>query len=149
VQQIVDLFNQAGLETQASDQMEDLIWEKLLVNTGINAITALTGIRNGFIAESPEGRDVCRAAVEEGIQVARARGRSPRTDMVDRVLAVCRATAVNRSSMGQDVDRGKRTEIQSINGAIVRFAEEAGIAAPVNRTLTQLVRLMEDNYSKT
>lgn len=149
VHRIVSLFNDAGLETQPSDRMEDLIWEKLIVNAGINAITALTGIRNGFIAESPEGREVCRAAVEEAVQVARARGRSLRPDMVDRVLEVCRATAVNRSSMGQDVDRRKRTEIQSINGAIVRFAQEAGIVAPVNRTLTQLVQLMEDSYSKT
>jgi len=65
---------------------------------------------------------------------------------VERVLSVARATAVNRSSMGQDVDRRQQTEIDAINGAVVRFAEEANIPVPVNRTLTQLVKLLEAGY---
>jgi 2-dehydropantoate 2-reductase len=143
----VELFRSAGLETQASDQMEQLIWEKLHVNVGINAITALTGIRNGVIAQVEAAVDLSRAAVLEAMLVAKAMGFSIREDMVERVIAIARATAVNRSSMGQDVDRKKRTEIDAINGAIVQYGEELGIATPVNRTLTQLVKVMEANYS--
>jgi 2-dehydropantoate 2-reductase len=66
--------------------------------------------------------------------------------MAARVVSVAKATAVNRSSMGQDVDRRKRTEIDAINGAIVRFGQEVGLNVPVNRTLTQLVKTLEAAY---
>jgi 2-dehydropantoate 2-reductase len=66
--------------------------------------------------------------------------------MVQRVIGVCKATARNRSSMGQDVDNGKRTEIDAINGAIVRFGKETGVSTPVNRTLTSLIEVLEAHY---
>jgi 2-dehydropantoate 2-reductase len=119
VQLVVERFQQAGLETEARDRMEQLIWEKLLANAGINAITALTGTRNGFIAESAVARELCRAAVEEAMLVARAKGFDVPEDMVERVLAIAQATSVNRSSMGQDVDQRQGTEIEAINGEIV------------------------------
>lgn len=146
---LVELFCRAGLKADTSSVMEQLIWEKLLVNVGINAITALTGIKNGVIAELDEARSLCRAAVEEAMAVAREKGFAVSDDMPERVLAVAQATAVNRSSMGQDVDRGAATEINAINGAIVRFGAEISVSTPVNRTLTQLVRIMEANYLKT
>lgn len=149
VHSAVDLFRRAGLETNSSDGMEHLIWEKLHVNVGINAITALTGVRNGKIAELKEARELCRQAVEEAMRIAGAKGFAIREDMVERVLSIALATAVNRSSMGQDVDRKKRTEIDAINGAIVRFGEEIRISTPVNRTLTQLIKIMEGNYKAT
>jgi 2-dehydropantoate 2-reductase len=78
--------------------------------------------------------------------VAEAEGYKISAGMVDRTLKVAEATAVNRSSMGQDVDARKPTEIDAINGAIVRFGEGHRIATPVNRTLTQLVKTMEARY---
>ncbi len=146
VERVVELFRQAGLVAEPSDQVERLIWEKLMVNVGINAITALTGIRNGVIARMEEASGLCRAAVCEAVQVAGAKGFPMGMDMVERVLSVAGATARNRSSMGQDVDRKKRTEIDAINGAIVRFGKEAGISTPVNETLTSLVKVLEANY---
>jgi 2-dehydropantoate 2-reductase len=146
VQSAVELFQHAGFAAEARDGMEQLIWQKLHANVGINAITALTGIRNGFIADSAVAGELCRAAVEEATLVARARGIEIEEGMVERVLGIARATAVNRSSMGQDVDRRKRTEIDAINGAIVRFGDEAQIPTPVNRTLTQLVKILEETY---
>lgn len=146
VDSVIALFREAGLAADSRDHMDQLIWEKLHVNVGINAITALTGIRNGFIAEHPAAEEVCRAAVQEAMAVAQAKGVEIARDMVERVLNVARATAVNRSSMGQDVDRRKRTEIEAINGAIMAFGEETGIPTPVNRTLTLLVRAMEAHY---
>lgn len=146
VKSLVALFEEAGFAVQASHRMEHLIWEKLMVNVGINAITGLTGIRNGKIAELEEAQALSRAAVREALLVARARGFSLGEELLERVFTVARATAVNRSSMGQDVDRKKRTEIDAINGAIVRFGDEADIAVPVNRTLTQLIKTLESNY---
>ena len=146
VSSAVDLFQQAGLQTEARDKMQHLIWEKLHANVGINAITALTGIRNGFIAENSVARELCSAAVNEAIMVARKKGFEIDPQMPERVLEIARSTAVNRSSMGQDVDRGKRTEIDAINGAIVTFGEEAHIPTPVNQTLTRLVKILEASY---
>jgi 2-dehydropantoate 2-reductase len=147
VHSLVDLFVRARLVAEASSNMETLIWKKLLVNVGINAITALTGIRNGGIADLEAARDLSRAAVEEAMVVAQAKGVPVAIDMVEQVLTVARATAKNRSSMGQDVDFGQRTEIDAINGAIVSFGQELGIATPVNRTLTQLIRIVEERQS--
>lgn len=146
VHAIVEQFRQARLKVEAREGMEQLIWEKLLVNVGINAITALTGTKNGFIAATPVARELCRAAVEEAMLVARAKGFEVPQDMVERVWTVAEATAVNRSSMGQDVDRKKQTEIDAINGAIVTFGEQLHISTPVNRTLTQLVKTLEASY---
>jgi 2-dehydropantoate 2-reductase len=89
---------------------------------------------------------LCSSAVREAIAVARAKGFPIGEEMAQRVIGVAGATARNRSSMGQDVDKKKRTEIDAINGAVVRFADEAGISAPVNRTLTSLIRVLEAQY---
>jgi len=126
--------------------VEQLIWQKLIVNVGINAITGLTGIRNGFIAEMADASDLCSSAVEEAIIVAGACGHPIGLEMIERVISVARATSRNRSSMGQDVDKRKRTEIDAINGAIVRFGKQARIPTPVNQTLTSLVKILEENY---
>jgi len=149
VARIVELFREAGLDAKPSDEVEKLIWEKLVVNVGINAITGLTGIRNGIIAEWQEATDLCRSAVEEAILVAASKGFPLSMDMIERVIAVARATARNRSSMGQDVDNRKRTEIDAINGAVVGFGMETGIPTPVNRTLTSLIKVLEAQYTVT
>jgi 2-dehydropantoate 2-reductase len=148
VKRSVELFREAGLAAEPSDEVERLIWEKLVINAGINAITGLTGIRNGFIAEMQEASDLCRSAVEEAILVAGSKGFPIGMEMIERVIAVARATARNRSSMGQDVDKKKCTEIEAINGAVVRFGKEAGIPTPVNRTLTLLIKVLEAQYTK-
>ena len=140
---LVNRFRQSGLHTESSDNMEWLIWEKLMVNVGINAITALTGIRNGLVADLQPARQLSRAAVREAMEVAKAAGFPMPAGMEEKVLSIARATARNRSSMGQDVDARKRTEIDSINGAIVRLGKELQIQTPINLTLTNLVRIVE------
>jgi 2-dehydropantoate 2-reductase len=149
VMRIVEVFRESGLVTESSEEVERLIWEKLIINVGINAITGLTGIRNGFIAEMQAAAELCGWAVMEAMAVARANGFPVGDEMVQRVIGVAKATARNRSSMGQDIDKKQRTEIDAINGAVVRFAEEAGIAAPVNRTLTALIKVLEAQYMGT
>lgn len=148
VREVIEIFQQAGLETHAGDQMQRLIWEKLLINVGINAITALTGVYNSAVAEIEPARKLSRSAVREALEVARGAGFAIGDEILERVIAVAAATGKNRSSMGQDVDRRARTEINAINGAITAFAEKLGIPAPINRTLTQLVRTLESGYLK-
>ncbi len=146
--QIADQFGQAEIEATAVKDVRPVIWDKLLVNVGINAITALTGIKNGQILDLESTRELSRAAVEEAASVARASGIEIRKDPAAHVFQVAAATAPNRSSMGQDVDHHRPTEIKTINGFVVREAERVGISAPVNRTLTALMETIEYNYRK-
>ncbi len=146
--QIADVFTQAAIESAAVEAVRPVIWDKLLVNVGINAITALTGIKNGQILDLESTRELSRAAVEEAASVAKAQGIEIRKDPADHVFQVAAATAANRSSMGQDVDHRRPTEIKAINGFVVREAEGMGIAAPVNQALTALVETMEAHYSQ-
>ena len=146
--QIADQFTQAGIESAAVEAVRPVIWDKLLVNVGINAITALTGIKNGQILDLELTRELSRAAVEEAASVAQAQGIEIRKDPADHVFQVAAATAANRSSMGQDVDHHRPTEIKAINGFVVREASRMGLTAPVNQTLSALVETMEYNYCK-
>lgn len=148
VEPVVEALTQAGIATDYNADIRRVVWEKLLVNVGINAITALTGIKNGEILDLSVTRDLSRDAVEEAMRVAKTLGIEVRDDAVAHVLAIARATAANRSSMGQDVDNQRLTEINAINGAVVEMATDAGMPAPVNRTLTALVQTLETHYEK-
>lgn len=143
---IGDAFTRIGIETQAVDDVRSVLWNKLLINVGINAITALTAIKNGQILELDITRELSRNAVKEAMQIARELQITVREDAVDHVYAVAEATAANRSSMGQDVDNQRQTEIGTINGFVVREAKRLGIQAPVNETLTALVETLQFHY---
>jgi len=144
--QVADLLCGAKIKCAAVEDVRPVIWDKLLVNVGINAITALTGIENGQLLDLDLTRELSRAAVEEAASVAKARGIEIREDPTVHVFQVAAATAANRSSMGQDVDHHRPTEIDAINGFVAREAQRMGIEAPVNRTLTALIRTMEAHY---
>ncbi|PCR92034.1 ketopantoate reductase family protein [Natrinema ejinorense] len=133
----------AGLETTVADDMPRRLWEKLAVNAGINAVTALTATENGAVLEDP-ANDLARAATRETARVARACTVSlSNREALAAVEAVAEATAANTSSMHQDVLADRRTEIDAINGYVVDRALEAGLEVPTNRTLTALVRTWE------
>jgi 2-dehydropantoate 2-reductase len=139
-EQVRVLFEKAGLETELSENVEGLIWDKLLVNTGINALAGITGVCNGELLEHEELTAILEDAVREGECIAKAKGVSLNfSDAVAHTKEVCQATAANRCSMLQDLSNHRKTEIDTINGAIVREGARLGIAAPVNETLTRLV----------
>jgi len=141
-----DFFTAAGIATEAVDEVRRVVWNKLLINIGINAITALSGIKNGQILDLAITRELSRTAVKEAMAVARAQDIAVKEDAVEIVFKVAEATAVNRSSMGQDVDNRRQTEIAAINGFIVSEAQKLGIAAPVNFALTALIQTLENHY---
>ncbi len=147
IHKIAGLFNNAGIITETVNNVREVIWAKLFVNAGINAITALTGIKNGGIVDLSSTKALSCAAVEEAIQVARSLGVKVADNTVEHVFQIAEATKDNRSSMGQDVDKKRQTEINAINGAIVKEAIKLGIHVPVNQTLTTLIETLQANYS--
>ena len=149
VTKIVSAFEEAGFETRSTDEVENLIWGKLLVNVGINALTAITRLKNGQLPTLEGAGTVMKMAVEEAESVAHAKGINlPYPDPFERVLEICHATAENKASMLQDVLGKRTTEIQFINGAIVREGKKSGIPTPVNRTLTSLVSAIQETYDQ-
>lgn len=144
---VAALFRQAEIETHLSEDVAAIIWSKLIINVGINALTALLRVPNGVLAENEAAAAVMARLVEEAVRVVEAKGIAlPYADPVTHVREVARATGQNRSSMLQDVMRGSRTEVGVINGAVVREAAKLGLAAPVNQTILDLVRALETSY---
>jgi 2-dehydropantoate 2-reductase len=134
----------AGFETHVSTDVESLVWSKLVINVGINALTAITGQPNGRLLESEDTRAIMADLVAEAVAVAGARGVTlTHGDPLAVVYDVARKTGANRSSMLQDFDRRRASEIDVMNGAIVREAAREKIPVPVNATITRLVRALE------
>jgi len=146
---VAETFNRAGLETHlVREGLESMVWGKLIINVGINALTALLRVPNGVIAQVPEVWALAEEAVNEAVAVAQALGIPlPYDDPPARVRAVAQATAANLSSMLQDVRRGAPTEIEAINGAVVREGERLGVPTPLNTCLVRLIRAVEATAS--
>ena len=141
----VELFRRAGFEAHQTDaaQVDGLAWGKLVVNCGINALTALLRVPNGELLNRPDAALLMERAATEGADVARAKHiQLPFTNPVERVREVAQKTAVNRSSMFQDILRGAPTEIEAINGAVVREGERLDVPTPVNESLWRLVKAL-------
>jgi 2-dehydropantoate 2-reductase len=138
----VDLMRKAGFECYrcSRDQAESLLWSKLTVSCGINAITALLSITNGEILMSREASDIMIRAAEESAAVARAGEIDlPFSDAGAHAREVALKTAANKSSMLQDILRGAPTECDAINGAVVREGKRLNVPTPVNEILWRLV----------
>nr|MBF0222663.1 2-dehydropantoate 2-reductase [Desulfobulbaceae bacterium] len=140
---VAELFNAADLPTVVSGKILNAIWDKLVVNVGINALTAIHDCRNGELLADPLLISEQRAAVQEAANVAAAKGIILSGDPEEITAKVCVATANNVSSMLQDIRKGRRTEIDAINGSIVRAGKRLGIATPVNEKLVAAVKAIE------
>jgi 2-dehydropantoate 2-reductase len=146
VTQIAQVFNKAGVETEVSSNIHRVVWNKLFINVGLNAVAALTGLKNGQLLDYPETLRLLEALVSEAVEVARKKGIPIEGNPLEKVKAVVEATRENRCSMGQDFDHRRRTEIDAINGAVVREAERLGIAVPFNQAMTDLVKVIEKRF---
>ncbi len=141
---IRDVFEESGIATRVTADVRSELWAKLIVNAAINPLAALTGLANGALARD---RDLLRLLQDVGREtaiVAAAAGATVNAEeAIRRIALVARRTAANRSSMLQDLDRGRRTEVDAITGAILRTAEGLGRDAPLNRALYALVKARE------
>lgn len=144
VSDFVALLNHAGLPAQITEDVKSLQWGKLAVNAGINPLTAILRVPNGYLTQQKAARLVMCAAAEETASTARKLGISlPYPDASARVIEVAEATAQNLSSMLQDVLRGSPTEIDAINGAVANYGRQIGIPTPINDELWRRVRQIQ------
>jgi 2-dehydropantoate 2-reductase len=147
IKEVARMFQKAELETEISADIQRLVWEKLLINIGINALAAVTRLKNGQLLDHPETLRLMDLMVAEAVEVARRKGISLAGNPLEKVKAVAEATKENRCSMGQDLDNKRRTEIDAINGAIVREAERMKISVPYNLMITHLVKVIERTHT--
>jgi 2-dehydropantoate 2-reductase len=143
VRPLAEILAQAGFAVEFVQDAQALLWGKLVINAAINPLTALLGAPNGVLLQRPSAERLMAEAAKEAAAVATALGVAlPYADPFEAARAVAQRTAENRSSMLQDVQRGAPTEIDAINGAIVRLGEQTSTPTPVNRALCLLVRAL-------
>jgi 2-dehydropantoate 2-reductase len=132
---------QAGITIQESKNLESLIWGKLIINAGINPLTAILRVANGALLERSDTVWLMNAAAREAAAVAHAKGvRLPFDEPESETAKVAHRTASNYSSMVQDVMRAAPTEIDAICGAIVEEGAKLGVPTPINETYVHLIR---------
>ena len=145
---IRELFQKSKIPLRLSKDPVGVLWSKLIINVGVNALSAITRLKNGRLIQFEGTRRILRDAITEAVKVAkRKRIKLIYDDMLAKAESVCEATADNISSMLADVLNRKKTEIDFLNGAIVRQGESLGIKTPVNELLVDLVKTIEAGYS--
>lgn len=140
---LVDLFAASGVTVNLSDNVAGALWAKLVLNCAYNALSAIVQMPYGPLVQGEGVWAVMRDAVDECLRIAQASGVTVPADVWDTVQAIARTMPTQHSSTAQDLAAGKPSEIDHLNGFIVRRGEALGIPTPVNRTLHALVRLLE------
>jgi 2-dehydropantoate 2-reductase len=140
-------FEAAGVPCRVSADIEADLWAKLITNAALNAISGVVHATYGEAAASPNSREVIRLLVNECVAVARASGVAlPAVDYVQLVWEFAERIGAVYASTSHDLERGKRTEIDALNGFVVRRGTELGVPTPVNQTLLALVKLRERQF---
>jgi 2-dehydropantoate 2-reductase len=138
---LMKLLLRAGFDASIENNIQNLVWNKLIVSSAINPLTAILRVRNGELLELPTARRLMGELASETAALAKTMGLIlPFPGPILTTEEVALRTAGNLSSMLQDILRGSQTEIDSINGAVVRLAEERKLQVPVNRTVWSLVK---------
>ncbi len=140
---LAELFEAAGIHTTIASDIETTLWSKLVINCAFNALSAVADIAYGPMIEVEGAREVVASAVQEAVDVARASGVAMPDDLVEQILKIPAAMPNQTSSTAQDLSRGKTSEIDHLNGYVVRKGAELRIPTPTNQALQVMVKLAE------
>ncbi len=141
---VAQMLNAAGIRTTVTERVLDALWTKLTINCAWNPLSALAQLPYGELVQRPGIVETMRAVVAECQTVATAAGMRLPESIWDDTFAIAHTMAGQRSSTAHDVARGRRSEIDFINGYVIREGERLGVATPVNRVLHSLVRMKDD-----
>lgn len=137
---LIDFLSAAGFNVFMSKKIDRMIYRKLLINAIINPLTAMLRITNGQLLDSPERMQLMQWLFAEAIAVYDAKGIDAGEDLWEQLLQVCQDTSANTSSMLKDVQQGAETEIEWINGSLIRIADSVNLQVPTHRMLYTLVK---------
>lgn len=146
--EIQDMLTLSGFKTEKKEDIDYYVWVKLLINIAINPLGSILGVPNGNILNRSNIQKLLYSTLNEGLEVAHAS--LPRYDFssVPQIVEdVLFKTSENKCSMLQDLERGRKTEIDYLNGYIVRRGHELGINTPVNKALVEIIKKFESGHN--
>lgn len=147
VEELAALITRAGLNTIATADARGAQWTKLIFNAGTNPVGALTQLHHGAAASLAPTGDLFDALIDEGIAVANALGIKLDGDPKALVRKAANAPGKHNASMLQDILAKRPTEVDFMNGAIVRWSEKTGVPTPLNRAVWQLIKGLEHSWT--
>ena len=149
VQRVAAAFNAAGLITHISDNIMGTIWEKLLVNVATGALSGITRLAYGDLYQVPEVKACALAAVQEAMDVARACGIGLSVNDPEQpwIKAAAGLPPEFKASMLQSLEKGSVTEVDYVNGSVVRWGQKCGVPTPVNSTLVACLKGIERRFT--
>lgn len=142
--ELIDMFSAAGVPMQTSDNVDGALWSKLILNCAYNALSAISQLPYGRVVQGEGVPDVMRDVVAECLAVAQAARVVVPGNVWEAVERIAQTMPAQFSSTAQDLSRGKRSEIDHLNGYVLRKGQSLGVATPVNRVLYSLVKLIEE-----
>lgn len=149
LQKVKESFDLCGFDTHIYDNIQQLIWDKLFINVSLSALTGVLQVPIGFIASDEYAWNMTVTLIKEALQVAKALGL---TFDENEVIEKVRATSINspegKTSIYADLKAGRRTEVNTISGAVVRAGEKTGVDVPTHRMIVNMVHAMEDRERK-
>ncbi|TMN23249.1 ketopantoate reductase family protein [Lentibacillus cibarius] len=149
--ELASVFTESGLKTHVSENVQSIIWSKLLVNVAYNGLTAVTRLTNGGAIRTREGEDILANLVTEAVKVAKAK-EIPllyKDPVAECIRLGKEEIGMNTSSMLTDVLHQRKTEIEVMNGAIVEEGIHHGIPTPYNDMMVKLIKIIENSYYKS
>ncbi len=142
---LVSTFNEAGFEASASASVNHMVWQKLFTNVSASALTGVLQVPLGFILNDEHAKNICEELIREAVNVARAEGEVfDEEEEIKKVFAVCEKSPDGITSIYADIKNGRRTEVDTISGSVVRKATRLGVSAPYHRMLVDLIHAMEN-----
>ncbi|OIO69823.1 MAG: hypothetical protein CO186_06630 [Zetaproteobacteria bacterium CG_4_9_14_3_um_filter_49_83] len=142
--QLLALWQNAHVDAQLIGDVRAMLWNKMLWNCGFNALTALTRRYARDIVADAGAREIILMAMQEALSVAQADGVNIKVSAIEQHLALTMKGGEVKTSMWQDLENGRLTEIDAMNGEVVRLAEKYGVDTPVNSMLTTMLHLAQE-----
>lgn len=144
---IKNLFNKVGMKTKITDNIEGAIWSKFLINIGINPVASVLDVNNGYLIENKEAEKIMEYLVKEGVEIAKKKKiKLVYPDPIKKIKEVCQLTYNNINSTLQDIRNKRKTEIDFLNGVVVKEGEKLGIDVPANWIFYNLIKFKERHY---
>lgn len=146
-QKITEIFNSCDIQTQACEDVKRLLWQKLFINMTINSVTSLLDANISIISDSENASNASKKLIEEAVKVAAADGEKFDADQVySEVISTARVLGTGKASMCQDMENRRKTEIDFINGAVVRLGKKYGIETPYHSLIVDLIHAKESLF---
>lgn len=145
LQKFADVMNEGGLEASVSTEVLHMIWNKMFTNVSASVLTGILQCPLGFIYKDEYARQICRQLVMEAVAVAKGEGLDfDAAEKIEEVENVCKNAPEGYTSIYADLRDGRKSEVDTISGSIVRASERNGVPAPTHRLMVSLVHAMED-----